>query len=281
MIDIVMFSYNASITTNRFTASLYNTSANNLAGLGTGNASNPVDLCTTGAENFFQQTVYYESTVNKISQNNFASATFTGVSQVAGQNYTVVFTSYISFENYIYGIWTRPSLLGTLGITQNYDRPSFGSIADGPCVNGSSQYYWFPIVFNAQYTTYVVDNGRSPTNDYDTAACLYSGNNVGSPDQSVAPIGCTANWLQCVDTGDIGPLHQLGTTPGRNYTIVQTSFSSSGGSPPANYMLWIYTGVQLGPLPITTTGVETGLLSSSSASMIVASLALTFAAFFF
>jgi hypothetical protein len=280
MIDIVMFSYNSSITTNRFTASLYNTSSANLAGLGTGNASNPVDLCATGAENFFQQTVYYETQVNKISQTGYASATFTGVPQVAGQNYTVVFTSYISFENYIYGIWTRPSLLGTLGTTQNYDRPVFGSIADGPCVNGSSQYYWFPVVFTAQYNTYVVDNGYSPTNNFDTAACLYSGNNVGAPDQSVAPAGCTANWLQCVDTGDIGPLHQLGTTPGRNYTIVQTSFSSSGGSPPANYMLWIYTGVQLGPLPITTTGVETGLLSSS-ASMIVASLALTFAAFFF
>jgi len=280
VLDIVLFSYNSTIITNQFVATLYNRS--NLAGIGTGNSTNPVDLCATGAEAFFVQTVYYETSINKISQNYFASATFTAVPVTAGTNYTVVFSTYDSQgDNYIYGIWTRPSLLGALGAQQNFLRPSFGSLQEGDiCVNGTSGYYWYPIVFTAQYTTYVVDNGRSPTNDFDTAACLYNGNNVGSADMLVAPVPCSANWLQCVDTGDVGPLHQLGTTPGRNYTIVQTAYSTSYTG---NYMLWLYTGVQLGPLPpAATTGVETGLMgSSSSASMIVASIALTFAAFFF
>jgi len=275
MLDIVVFSYNSTIQNNDFVATLYNSS--NLAGLGTGNTTNPVDLCIDA---YWQQTVYAETSINKVNQDFFAAGTFTGVSVTAGQNYTIVISSYTSLENYIYGIWTRPTLLGRLGTTLNYYRPNLNT---DTCVNGSSPFYWDGIVFTAQQTTYVMDNGNSP-NSFDTAACLYSGNNEGSRDQTVAPLGCSATWLQCIDTGDIGPLHQLGTVPGRNYTIVQTSYSAGGGSGASyDYMLWFYTGTQLGPLPVTTTGVETTVMGSSSsdATMIVASLALTFAAFFF
>jgi len=275
MLDIVVFSYNSTIQNNDFVATLYNSS--NLAGLGTGNTTNPVDLCIDA---YWQQTVYAETSINKVNQDFFAAGTFTGVSVTAGQNYTIVISSYTSLENYIYGIWTRPTLLGRLGTTLNYYRPNLNT---DTCVNGSSPFYWDGIVFTAQQTTYVMDNGNSP-NSFDTAACLYSGNNEGSRDQTVAPLGCSATWLQCIDTGDIGPLHQLGTVPGRNYTIVQTSYSAGSGSGASyDYMLWFYTGTQLGPLPVTTTGVETTVMASSSsdATMIVASLALTFAAFFF
>jgi len=275
MIDIVVFSYNNTIQDNDFVATLYNSS--NLAGLGTGNTTNPVDLCIDAN---WIETVYKESTLNKVSQNYFAAGTFTGVSVTAGQNYTIVISSYTSGENYIFGVFTRPSLLGRLGTTLNYYRPDLNT---DTCSNGTSPFYWDAIVFTAQFTTYVMDNGYSP-NSFDTAACLYSGNNEGSADQTVAPQGCSANWLQCIDTGDIGPLDQLGTVPGRNYTVVQTSYSAGSGSGASyDYMLWFYTGVQLGPLPITTTGVETTVMaaSSSDATMIVASLALTFAAFFF
>jgi len=277
-VDIIAFSYNNTMTSNNFVASLYNSTA--LAFLGLGNLTNPVDGCATAA---WMDSASDESSYTKVSQNYFAASIFVGVQQTAGTNYTIVLSGYNTDENYIYGVYVRPSVQGFLGGQQTYYRPSFGSLQDGDiCANGTSTYYWTPVVFTAQYTTYVVDNGNSASG-LDTAACLYYGNNVGSADMTVPPVPCNANWLQCIDTGDIGPLHQLGTTPGRNYTIVQTTYSSSAGSGNPEYMLYIYTGVQLGPLPpAATTGVETGLMgSSSSASMIVASIALIFAALLF
>jgi hypothetical protein len=274
VIDIIVFSYNSTVINNNFVASLYNTST---GFFGTGNATNPVEGCTANwVDNAGEETSY-----TKISQDYFAAAIFVGVQQTVGVNYTIVGSGYNTGDNYIYGVFIRPSVQGFFGTTQNYYRPDFGSLQDGDiCENGTSAYYWRPVVFNAQYNTYVVDNGNS-VSGVDTAACLYYGNNEGSVDMTVAPVPCSANWLQCIDTGDVGPLHQLGTTPGRNYTVVQTTYSSGSGSG-AEYMLYVYTGVQLGPLPITTTGVETTLAaSSSSATMIVASLALIFAAFFF
>jgi hypothetical protein len=277
-VDIVAFSYNNTVQNNNFVASLYNTST--LPFLGQGNITNPVDGCAAGG---WVDSQSEETSYTKISQNFFAGAIFVGVQQTIGTNYTIILSGYNTDENYIYGVYIRnPSVQGFLGGVQNYYRPDFGSAQDGDvCNNGTSQYYWRPVVFTAQYTTYVVDNGNSDTG-LDTAACLYYGNNEGSADMSVPPVPCSTNWLQCIDTGDIGPLHQLGTTPGRNYTIVQTTYSSGAGSGNPEYMLFVYTGVQLGPLPVTTTGVETTMaLSSSSGTMIVASLALIFAAFFF
>jgi hypothetical protein len=275
-IDIVVFSRNTTVS-NYITAGLFN---GTVAGLGSGNATSPFDICVNNSANFMLADDE-ETSINKISQTGYASATFTAVSVTAGTSYTVVLTGYYSTDRQLFGIWTRPTLLGVLNPTQNFNRPSFGSVADGDvCTSDSSTYYWNAIVFTAQFSTYVVDNGYSP-NNFDTAACLYTGNNEGSA--TAAPVACDANWLQCIDTGDVGPLAQLGTVPGRNYTIVQTSYSTSSYTVGDDYMLWFYTGTQLGPVPVTTTGVETtmALSSSSSASAVIASLALTFAAFFF
>jgi hypothetical protein len=274
VIDVIAFSYNNTMISNTFVASLYNSSQ--LAFLGTGNITNPADGCVNA---YWIDAVGEESSYTKISQNYFAAAIFVGVQQVQGQNYTIILSGYNTDENYIYGVLTRPSLQGFLGTQQNYNRPTFGSVSNGDtCDNSSSTYYWYPVVFTAAFSTYVVDNGYGA---FDTAACLYSGNNLGSADMTVPPLSCSVNWLQCIDTGDVGPLHQLGTAPGANYTIVQTTYSSGGGGPGAEYTLWIYTGTQLGPLPVTTTAVATTAAMSSSASMVVASLALIFAAFFF
>jgi hypothetical protein len=282
VIDIAVFSYNNTMINNGWVASLYNSSQ--LAFLGTGNVTSPADGCATP---YWVDSVGEDSTYTKVSQNYFAAGIFIGAQQVAGQNYTVILSGYNTDENYIYGVMTRPTVRGFLGTNYNFNRPSFGSLQDGDsCDNSSSStYYWTPVVFTAVFSTYVVDNGNS-YGGLDTAACLYYGLNVGSPDGTVPPVSCGPNWLQCIDTGDIGPLHQLGTTPGANYTIVQTSYSS-GASAGSEYTLFVYTGTQLGPVPVTTTaapvvttGVEGGS-SSNSATMIVASLSLIFAAFFF
>jgi len=287
-IDIIGFSYNSTITSNSWVASLYNTSAAQLPFIGTGNATNPADGCVNAywVDNFDEETSF-----SKVSQSYFSAGVLIGVHVTAGQNFTLVMSGYYTTDNYIFGYMTRPTVQGYLGSNPNFYRPSFGSTQAGDtCTNGTSGFNWYPIIITAAYTTYVVDNGASYSG-IDTAACLYYGNNAGSADQTVAPVTCSANWLQCIDTGDIGPLHQLGTVVGQNYTIVQTTYSSGAGTG-VDFALYVYTGAQLGPLPITTTGapivttadMTTGGAaegSGSSASMIVASLSLILAALLF
>jgi hypothetical protein len=255
-VDIILFSYNDTVTDNSWVATLYNSSQ--LAFLGTGNITVPVDGCATSN---WVAAVREETSFTKVNQNNYAAGIFVGFNQVQGQNYTVVLSGYNTNDNNIYGVFIRPSLQGFLGSSQTYNRPDFGSVEEGnTCNPGSNVYYWTIHIFTAQFNTYVVDNGNS-LSSLDTAACLYFGNNDANP-----PAACNANWLQCVDTGDIGPLHQLGTIPGQNYTIIQTTYSSSAGSGNPDYILYIYTGTQLGPLPIVTTGIDftTGAITSGA-----------------
>lgn len=265
--DILVYGYNSTDTSISLIAALYNET--HPAFVGTGNATNPASPCPVA--NTFVRSEDEDSYYTKINMNNYATAYFSNYWLALGTNYTLVLSSDYSYENYIFGTWVRKTVSGSL----EYDgflRPDLSSF---PCSASTSSFKYTPIVFTAAYSTYVVDNGYS---SFDTAACLYTGVNVGTA--VVPPTPCIATWLQCIDTGDVGPLHQLGTTIGANYTIVQTTYSSGGGSIGADYTLYVYTGVQLGPLPITTTGVATSG-EGSAASAIVASIAVIIAAMLF
>jgi len=265
--DVIVYGFNSTDTTVDIIAALYNET--HPAFIGTGNFTNPANPCPAG--NTFVWSEDDSSTYTKVNQNNYGTAYFSNVWLTLGVNYTMVMSSSYEYENYFFGTWVRPTVTGRL----QYDgflRPDLSSF---PCSPSTSSYKYTPVVFTATFSTYVMDNGYG---DFDTAACLYSGMNVGTA--VVPPAPCPVNWLQCIDTGDIGPLHQLGTTIGANYTIVQTTYSSGGGSIGAEYNLYIYTGVQLGPLPVTTTGVATSG-EGSSASAVVASIAVIIAAMLF
>jgi len=124
---------------------------------------------------------------------------------------------------------------------------------------------WRSFIFTAQFGTYVVDTGPSDIG-FDTISALYVGNNAGSADQTVPPNSCT-NFLQCVDTGDVGPLSQSGLVVGLNYTIVVTTYSSSA---PTDlwFTLWAFTGNNTGIIPGGSgrTGGVSGVSSASTAS---------------
>jgi hypothetical protein len=268
--DLFIFTYNSTATSNYFVAALYNQT---VTFAGTGNYSNPADSCIAGyVESWDEETSY-----SGISQTGFSAGTLLSQWLTANYSYTVVAGSYSEGYYYQFGFWWRPTVVGQLGDTVNYMQPdidAFGNQAN-PCTPETSPRAWQALVFRAAYATYVMDNGNSPSGGIgDTAGCLSSGSNAGTP-YTVPPEGCPAGFLQCGDTYDGGSVSQLGMTLGANYTWVQSCYSSTC-SASLYYAFFIYGGVQLGPSPVSTTGSET-----SGSAAVFASVALTAAALMF
>jgi len=182
-------------------------------------------------------------------------------------NYTIVLQTQDSINYGPFGVLVRPTIYGNLGQNTNYNSPDLSTYnSDGSCSPRGSLANWRAVVFTAQYPTYVVDTGPSAVG-FDSESDLYLGNNAGSADQTTPPTTC-GGFLQCVDTGDIGPLSDNGFLPGQNYTIVVTTYST-GNAANGTFTLFIFTGQQIGPVSSATTGVAgatTGVASTTGFS---------------
>jgi len=251
-INVVFANFTAS--SNSFVATLYK--VGNVAFIGTGNASVGVDLC--GCSNCAANWVNTigDDSATRYTPSSGGAGVFPSISLSASVNYTIVFQTTSSTNYGPFGVLTRPTIYGNLGQNTNYLSPDLSTYNSGSgCSPRSSAANWRAFVFTAQFPTYVVDTGPTSVG-FDSESDLYIGNNAGSVDQTTPPNTCNG-FLQCVDTGDIGPLSTNGFVPGQNYTIVVTTYST-GNAPNGTFTLFIFSGQQIGPVSVLTSGVAGG-----------------------
>jgi hypothetical protein len=272
--DVFFYGYNSTTTfTNYIVGTLYNGTVSNL---GAGNSSNPADLCTGSA---FVDVDDDDSSLSGVSTSRQAAGVFPKQMLTAGVNYTIVVSSYYDATYGAFGVWWRPTVYGNVGDQATYTPPQFsGGVIDQPCTASTTAKYWDSVIFKATQSTYVIDNGSvgGSFSGFDTDACVYSGNNAGTK-YTVGPVSCT-NVIQCGDTGDVAPLGITGLIPNSNYTVVTTSHFTTTAL--RDYVLFIYSGVQLGPAPVVTTSSSSGMASSDAFTVAASAALIAIAALF-
>jgi len=263
--DINIFLGNTTVTTPQFIAALYNTTQ---SWVGTGTEANPANPCAAAAG--FYWGITSDDSISLVTTGFGTAGVFPLVMLTAGTVYTVVVGGSDDTEVGPFGGRISPTVYFQVGPTANYAAVSPETLP-ADCVSqstGATLKVWKAFVFTAQWPTYVVDTG--PTGiGFDTISELYIGNNAGVA-YTTPPAPCTG-YLQCVDTGDIGPLSAAGLVVGANYTIVVTTYSSSAPSVPW-FTLWAFTGNTTGSIPSNTgsnsgtnSGTHTGTNSGSTA----------------
>jgi hypothetical protein len=259
--DILFWAYNATDISPGVIATLYN---GTVSYLGTGTQAVPANPCTGQP---YVMSDSGDSTYTEIYKSYYDSGALMNVPLNANYNYTVMITSYNGNEYNAYGVWYRPSLVGTLGTVANYNSPSLSSgqprgISE-PCDADTSGHVWNTHVMTSTYSTVVVDTGYSP-DSLDESTCIYSGNNTGVK-YTTSPINCSVTLLQCGDSGSSAPLAVSGLTNSL-FTVIEFPYYSGVSYAGYRYTLWVYSGTQLGPSANPISGTSTGDNGSSSSA---------------
>jgi len=184
-----------------------------------------------------------------------------GANLTANVNYTIVVSGWQGDDFGTFGFFVRNPIVGDNSNSPlTYNKPTIPALGvTTNCTQTGSLYKWNIYTFMAYYPLYIVDINAN----YDSGAVLYQG--LGN--NTVAP-SCE-NFLIAGDTGDGGPLVAY-TTPGQNYTVVITGYSSGSG----RYEVVIIGGTGLALPPASTTGDMTTGEESSFATVLAPIFAL-------
>jgi hypothetical protein len=184
-----------------------------------------------------------------------------GANLTANVNYTIVVSGWQGDDFGPFGFFVRNPIVGdTSNAPQTYNKPTIPALGvTTNCSQTGSLYKWNIYTFTAYFPLYIVDISAN----YDSAAVLYQG--LGN---TTVPPTCE-NFLIDGDTGDGGPLVAY-TTPGQNYTVVITGYSSGSG----RYQVLSIGGTGLALPPASTTGDMTTGEESSFAAVLAPVFAL-------
>jgi len=197
-----------------------------------------------------------------------------GLSLVAGQNYTAVFSGDSASDFSNYGFFVYPSRLRVAnflatGFTQPYNNSLTGCEDSSFGTNNS----WAAVSYPAPFSNALVSTASfysssqlsgNWTTLYASYIYVYTGNNLGS--STTAPSTCTGYY----DGDDSGPYGIL-TTPGQNYTVVGSYYSEGPGYPSSGdgvFLFFLMTGNTVGSISVhvPTTGGSGAATGGSGAA---------------
>jgi hypothetical protein len=238
--DINVWAQNATETFTAVTA-LYNTTAANLPFIGHGTSAAPVDGCANSTA-YFVNTLQSDDYVH-VTNSKGTGLVYGYVMLTAGMNYTMLVS--LNYDYVVtFGVTVTPTIYHMLGSTANFPIPD-GATPTTCVANEKPAEVWDAFLFSVPYPYLVVATGDVTYNGFNAIVALYTGNNTGSADQTVAPLPCT-NFIASEYDHPIGYSGYVG-----NYTTV-VSPNAPASQNSGFYTLYAYSGIPMGTSTSTT-----------------------------